>query len=245
MPPSSQSSDPELDALVRRVDEDRWLASRFAPAPVRRKLIALYAVNYELGRISDVAHEPGIGVLRLTWWRDALASLAHDAHTPAHPALSGLQRAGVTAEDAALLAEMVEARGHDVDDAPFADAATLEAYVDATAGALMWLASKACAQDHVGEAETLIREAGRAWGYAGMARSRRKGIASVDLSAHAHAAYMRARALAPTASPAMFPAFGYVALTPRYLRALQVRRKPPSLFGRQLKLVFASASGGI
>ena len=33
-----------LDDLVRRTDEDRWLSSRFAPPPVRKHLIALYAV---------------------------------------------------------------------------------------------------------------------------------------------------------------------------------------------------------
>ncbi|MBK8544168.1 MAG: hypothetical protein IPL62_11845 [Caulobacteraceae bacterium] len=40
----------DLDTLVRRVDEDRWLAARFAPPLVRERLIAIYAVNYEIAR---------------------------------------------------------------------------------------------------------------------------------------------------------------------------------------------------
>lgn len=245
MPVGSQSPDPELDALVRRVDEDRWLASRFAPAPVRCKLIALYAVNYEIARTSEVAREPGIGVLRLAWWRDALASLAQDGAPPAHPALAALQAAGIQAEEAALLAEMVEARGHDVEDTPFAEASALEDYVDATAGALMWLACNACAPDRAAKAEALIREAGRAWGYVGLARTARKGVAGVDLGAQAEAAYGRARALARGAPSALFPAFGYVALAPNYLGVLHAGRRAPSLLARQLKLIFASASGRI
>jgi hypothetical protein len=39
----------DLDTLVRRVEEDRWLAARFAPPLVRERLIAIYAVNYEIG----------------------------------------------------------------------------------------------------------------------------------------------------------------------------------------------------
>jgi len=37
----------DIDALVRRVDPDRWLASRFiADAQARADVIALYAFNY-------------------------------------------------------------------------------------------------------------------------------------------------------------------------------------------------------
>ena len=67
--------DEALDDLVRRVDEDRWLASRFAPADVRARLIALYAVNYEIARTAEVVREPGVGDIRLAWWRDALAEI--------------------------------------------------------------------------------------------------------------------------------------------------------------------------
>ena len=44
--PLTQTHWAEIDKRVRRVDEDRWISSRFAPAGQRRALTALYALNY-------------------------------------------------------------------------------------------------------------------------------------------------------------------------------------------------------
>lgn len=65
-----------IDARVKRVDEDRWLSSRYAPDAERRKLIALYAFAYELARVRTVVSEPGLGAIRFQWWRDALDEMA-------------------------------------------------------------------------------------------------------------------------------------------------------------------------
>ena len=63
--------DGDLDALVRRVDPDRWLASRYiADVDARADVIALYALNYELSRAAEVASQPLIGEMRLAWWRE-------------------------------------------------------------------------------------------------------------------------------------------------------------------------------
>ena len=64
-----------LDALVRRVDEDRWLAARFAPRLVRERLTALYALNHEIARAAEGASNPTLGEMRLLWWRDAIAEI--------------------------------------------------------------------------------------------------------------------------------------------------------------------------
>ena len=49
----TEAPDTDLDALVRRVDPDRWLASRFIADPkARTDVIALYAFNYELARVA-------------------------------------------------------------------------------------------------------------------------------------------------------------------------------------------------
>ena len=61
-----------IDERIKRVDEDRWLSSRYAPESERRKLIALYAFVYELARVRTVVSEPGLGAIRFQWWRDAL-----------------------------------------------------------------------------------------------------------------------------------------------------------------------------
>ena len=65
-----------MDARIKRVDEDRWLSSRYAPESERRRLIALYAFVYELARVRNVVSEPGLGAIRFQWWRDALAEIS-------------------------------------------------------------------------------------------------------------------------------------------------------------------------
>jgi 15-cis-phytoene synthase len=72
----------DLDRLVRRVDEDRWLALRFAPEEVRARLIALYAVNYEIARTAEIVSEPALGDIRLEWWRSALEQMAEGSAPP-------------------------------------------------------------------------------------------------------------------------------------------------------------------
>ena len=63
----------DLDALVARVDPDRWLSSRFiSDAKKRADVVALYAFDYELARAPRVASNPMIGEIRLTWWREVL-----------------------------------------------------------------------------------------------------------------------------------------------------------------------------
>jgi len=64
-----------LAARVRRVDEERWLSSRYAPMAVRGALIVLYAFYYELARVRVSVSDPTLGQIRFQWWRDALTEL--------------------------------------------------------------------------------------------------------------------------------------------------------------------------
>jgi len=64
-----------LDARVRRVDEERWLSSRYAAAVERRALVVLYAFYYELARVRLTVSDQTLGQIRFQWWRDALAEL--------------------------------------------------------------------------------------------------------------------------------------------------------------------------
>jgi phytoene synthase len=61
-----------VDDLVRKVDEERWLSSRYASADKRDTLMALYAFNYELARVRVQVNEAGLAAIRFQWWRDAL-----------------------------------------------------------------------------------------------------------------------------------------------------------------------------
>lgn len=64
-----------IDNRLRRVDEDRWISSRFAAADSRKPLVALYGLSYELARVRLVVSEEGLGAIRFQWWRDALEKI--------------------------------------------------------------------------------------------------------------------------------------------------------------------------
>lgn len=66
---------PEIDRRLRRVDEDRWISSRFAPPESRRSLIALYGLAYELARVQEVVSEETLGLIRFQWWREAITEI--------------------------------------------------------------------------------------------------------------------------------------------------------------------------
>lgn len=72
-----------LDQRVRKVDEDRWLSSRYATSEQRKALIPLYAFYFELARVRLVVSEPTLGAMRFQWWRDALENLSR-ADAPEH-----------------------------------------------------------------------------------------------------------------------------------------------------------------
>lgn len=245
-----------LDSLVRRVDEDRWLASRFALARVRARLVAIYAVYYEIARVAETVSEPGLGHIRLTWWREALGEIGAGGAPRAHPALAAYAEtmAGVALPHAPWDL-MIEARAAcDFASEPFGEWADLEAYLEATAGNVMRLALAACdAYDPSG----LAGNAARAWGYVGLMRAEaswrargrtmlpRKGGSIEDMRDRALLAYGGARAWAKGASSEGFPAFGYVALAPGYLRALWRGRSQRPLLARQLRLIAAAATGRV
>jgi phytoene synthase len=81
----------DLDALVSRVDPDRWLSSRFiGEIEKRADVIALYAFDHELARASKVASNPLIAEIRLTWWREALDEIYAGKVVRGHPAARAL-----------------------------------------------------------------------------------------------------------------------------------------------------------
>ncbi len=61
----------ELSARVRRQDEDRWLASRYAAPDVMDRVIITLAFIIEMERTLTMS-EPMIGRIRVQWWREAL-----------------------------------------------------------------------------------------------------------------------------------------------------------------------------
>lgn len=158
-----------LDACARLVeqgDPDRFAATMAAPPAARARLLPLYAFNLELARAPWVASEPMIAEMRLQWWRDMLEDPHRRAHEVAGPLHDLIREAALPVE---VLDRMAAARRWDIWRDPFEDRAAFDAYLDDTAGSLMWLASRATGAP--AEAEAPARALGQAAGLAALLRA--------------------------------------------------------------------------
>lgn len=196
--------DEDLDALVRRVDPDRWLSSRFIADPaIRADVVAIYAYDHELARAPKVASNPLLGEIRLAWWREALDEIYENRPVRRHPVAQALA-AAVTRRGLprAPLETMIDARYRELDAAPM-DAADALAWARDTAGEAAEIAAGL-----LGGASGHARAAGAAWAL------RRR-----DLQADVAQARADARRLPASA----FPAVAHAGLKPRQgLRGLRV-----------------------
>ena len=130
-------------ALVQRGDPMRFQAVLAAPSSARAPLLVLYAWNLEVARAPWVTSEPLIAEMRLQWWRDVLTG-PRRAHEVAGPLHDLIHERGLPVD---VMDRLVAARQWDIYRDAHADQAALEAYLDDTGGALMWLATGAAAKD--------------------------------------------------------------------------------------------------
>lgn len=154
---------------ARRHDPDRWLCALFAAADRRDEVMALLLLNHELARIPDVVSQPLAGMIRYQWWRDSIEGAA-DGQPRAHPVVEALGRA-LRADrlDRQALLAMVDAREHDLERLAPGDPAALEAYAEATAGAVQAGTARLLGADAAGIAAA--RSVGTAWGLVGIVRA--------------------------------------------------------------------------
>jgi 15-cis-phytoene synthase len=235
----SDEGDP--DGLVRRMDPDRWLASRYiGDEAARADVIALYAFNYELSRAAEVASQPLVGEMRLAWWREALEEMFEGRPVRRHPVALALAaaaaRRGLERQD---LEALVDARLRELDPWPLAEA-EVEAFVDATAGGLMALAARVLSPEaRAGQ----TCNAGRAWGLAGLARLGGRlpaawGVEQVRESVGA--ALGRTRTELAGLPVAAFPAAAYATLAGSYATG-----SAPSDLSKRVKLTWAVIRGRV
>jgi 15-cis-phytoene synthase len=166
--------DTERRGLVRRnaraADADRAVAALFAPPDARADLFALYTFNAELTRIADQVTEPGLGAIRLQWWREAIERAA-SGEAVGHPVADAfgevLARRGLSRE---RIARLIDARTFDVGETVMPDKRTLDAYLFDTTGGLFALAAEIVGAE--GEKRDTVAEAGgRAYGLVRVMRS--------------------------------------------------------------------------
>ena len=65
----------DFDARLRRTDENRWLATRYAPPGDRERLVAIYLLHQELSRALN-ASEAMLGKIRIQWWRETVEQIS-------------------------------------------------------------------------------------------------------------------------------------------------------------------------
>jgi len=222
------SEDLELDDLVRRVDPDRWLSSRFIADPAARAdVVTLYAYDHELARAPRVASNALLGEMRLTWWREALDEIYGGKPVRAHPTAQAL--AGVVARHSlsrAPLEAMIDARYRELDAAPMSEAEILDWARD-TGGLSAQLAAQVL--DPATDARMALA-GGSAWAL-GKRLAAQPDLRPVFLKV-IHAARSASRSL----SVAAFPAVAHAALA---------GRPASNDFARRLRLTIAVARGKV
>ena len=227
-PDTSDLQGDDLDALLRRVDPDRWLSSRFiGQAAQRADVIALYAFDHELARAPRVASNALLGEIRLTWWREALEEIFEGRAVRQHPtaqALAGVVgRRGLARED---LEAMIDARYRELDPAPMSEGEVLDWARD-TGGLAAQLAAQVL--DPTTEARMALA-GGTAW-------SLGKRLAnSPELRPTFLKVIHAARSASRNLSVAAFPAVAHAALA---------GRPAQNDFARRLRLTIAVARGRI
>ncbi|MCF8505599.1 MAG: squalene/phytoene synthase family protein [Caulobacter sp.] len=220
-PSSFEAMTEDLDALVRRVDSDRWLSSRFvADVAARADLIALYALDHELTRIPQIVSDPLMGEIRMTWWREGLEDIAEGKTPRSHPVLRAI---AASALPATALAALTEARMGDLDGAKTGAAAL--AHADATEGLLMALAARRLS---IAATADQVKHAARA-------------VALAHTEAPAALSALRAaRAELADLPVAAFPAVAHATLAGPYARG----RRPGDL-EKRLRLFLAVLRGSV
>lgn len=164
--PAADSFQDSCTAIARRHDRERYLACLYAPPSRRRALLALLAANHEIAKTAEVVSEPGIGQIRLQWWRETIVGIAAGrprVHEVAVPLAAAVTGHGLRLE---RLQAIIDTREADLDGEPPATIDDLERYAAATAGEL-----HAAIAEILGADPIAAIAAGTAWGLLGLMRA--------------------------------------------------------------------------
>jgi 15-cis-phytoene synthase len=170
---ASQDSYGHCESLVRVADNDRYLASLFAPAEARPHLHALHAFAGEIARVRAAARGEALpGEIRLQWWRDVLEGQAWgevSANPVAAALIDTVARCALPKE---RIVALIDAHTFDLYDDAMASLADLDAYAERTAGTLFALAAYILGgKDGADASAAAVAPAGIGWGVAQRLRS--------------------------------------------------------------------------
>jgi phytoene synthase len=126
------ANSPSFVEQLREVDPWRYVPTLFLPAAMREDVACLYCYAAELARIPRIVSDPGLGEIRLQWWREAVEG-ERAGEAAANP-LSAALLAAIERHDlnAGTLARIAEARAFDLYHDPMGDRHTLEGWLGET-----------------------------------------------------------------------------------------------------------------
>jgi phytoene synthase len=129
--------------IVRDHDYDRYVTSMFADVEHREALFALYAFNYEVSKTREVVSDTTLGLIRLTWWREAIDEIydgkpprKHEVVTPLADVISKYKLPKKAFET------LIYAREFDLEDVLPSDMKGLRKYIEYTLVPLFDLAAQ-------------------------------------------------------------------------------------------------------
>lgn len=180
---------PDNEALsrdvVRRHDRPRYYAGLFSPARHRGALFALFALKVEIARIPARVSEPGLGEIRLQWWREALERIANGAPGETPPLAALGEAIAQYRLPAAPLTALIDAHRGDLYADPPATIGDLEGFFGETESAMFQLTCLILGETETGQGGGQIGGAtAEAAGHAGIAYglSLRLGAMARDLA---------------------------------------------------------------
>lgn len=218
-----------VEDIVRTDDRDRYLSTFFAPDASRPHLLALYAFNAEILKVRDSVSEPGLGMIRLQWWRDTIESIHAGNGALGHPvaeALAAAIAAGGLPTQALL--DLVTAHEFDLFHDRMPGLTELEAYMGEAYSRLIQMAAMILDRDAAAKASEAAGLGGVAQGLAlvlGDPGHRDPFLPEgMDVAAavtHAQNRLAQALTLLPELPKPVLPAFLPLSVTGTYLRAIE------------------------
>lgn len=138
--------------IVQEHDPDRFLLCMLMPSAYRADLLTLFAFNHEIAKTREVVSETQLGLIRLQWWRDAIAGVYERGEVLEHEILEDLadviKRRGLARQ---YFDELIYAREFDLEDVLPAHMDGFLSYCDFTSTPLLKLCLQVMGDDPDGE----------------------------------------------------------------------------------------------
>jgi len=157
-------------AQLREADPWHYVPALFLPGAVREDVACLYCYAAELARIPRIVSDPGLGEIRLQWWREAVEG-ERAGEAAANPlcaaVLDVIDRHGLNAD---TLARIAEARAFDLYHDPMGHRHTLEGWLGETHSVLFHETAVICGVERGEDLSDAAGHAGVAYGSAMLLR---------------------------------------------------------------------------